>query len=123
MTSYSHPQAHHLRRQVCLWIAGFPPSHPLKLFQNYSQFTRDSGNKENKVIQNTVSNIFSGQVVGETAKILPERFGKVLQKQQSMTINQREKSTLISTQMNSLIPPAKDCRLDKKCAVIFRTFA
>ena len=107
MISYSHPQAHHLRRQVCLWIAGFPPAHPLKLFQNYSQFTRDSENKENKVIQNTVSNMFSGQVVGGTAKILPERFGKGLQEQQSMTINQREKSTSISTQMDSLIPASK----------------
>ena len=58
-------------------------------------------------IQNTVGNVFSGQVVGETAKILSERFGKVLQKRQSMTINQREKSTSISTQMDSLIPSSK----------------
>jgi len=33
---------------------------------------------------NTVGNIFSGQVVGETAKTLSERFGKVLQKRQSI---------------------------------------
>ena len=58
-------------------------------------------------IQNTEGNVFSGQVVGETAKILSERFGKVLQKRQSMTINQREKSTSISTQMDSLIPASK----------------
>ena len=54
-----------------------------------------------------MGNVFSGQVVGETAKILSERFGKVLQKRQSMTINQREKSTSISTQMDSLIPASK----------------
>ena len=54
-----------------------------------------------------VGNVFSGQVVGETAKTLSERFGKVLQKRQSMTINQREKSTSISTQMDSLIPASK----------------
>ena len=76
-------------------------------FQDYSQLTRDYGDKESKVIQNTVGNVFSGQVVGETAKILSERFGKVLQKRQSMTINQREKSTSISTQMDSLIPVSK----------------
>ena len=35
---------------------------------------------------NTVGNIFSGQVVGETAKTLSERFGKVLQKRQSISI-------------------------------------
>ena len=76
-------------------------------FQDYSQLTRDYGDKESRVIQNTVGNVFSGQVVGETAKILSERFGKVLQKRQSMTINQREKSTSISTQMDSLIPTSK----------------
>ena len=77
-------------------------------FQDYSQLTRDYGDKESRVIQNTVGNVFSGQVVGETAKILSERFGKVLQKRQSMTINQREKSTSISTQMDSLIPASKN---------------
>lgn len=76
-------------------------------FQDFSQLTRDYGDKESKVIQNTVGNIFSGQVVGETAKNLSERFGKVLQKRQSMTINRNDKSTSISTQMDSLIPASK----------------
>lgn len=76
-------------------------------FQDFSQLTRDYGDKESKVIQNTVGNIFSGQVVGETAKNLSERFGKVLQKRQSMTINRNDKSTSISTQMDSLIPVSK----------------
>lgn len=76
-------------------------------FQDYSQLIRDYGDKESKVIQNTVGNIFSGQVVGETAKNLSERFGKVLQKRQSMTINRNDKSTSISTQLDSLIPASK----------------
>ena len=76
-------------------------------FQDFSQLKRDYGDKEAAVIMNTVGNIFSGQVVGETAKILSERFGKVLQKRQSMTINRNEKSTSISTQIDSLIPPSK----------------
>ena len=62
-------------------------------FQDFSQLTRDYGDKESKVIQNTVGNVFSGQVVGETAKTLSERFGKVLQQRQSMTINRNDKST------------------------------
>ncbi len=49
-------------------------------FQDFSQLTRDYGDKEAKVVMNTVGNIFSGQVVGETAKTLSDRFGKVLQK-------------------------------------------
>ena len=80
-------------------------------FQDFSQLTRDYGDKESKVIQNTVGNVFSGQVVGETAKTLSERFGKVLQQRQSMTINRNDKSTSISTQMDSLIPASKICNL------------
>ena len=58
-------------------------------------------------VMNTVGNIFSGQVVGETAKTLSERFGKVLQKRQSISINRQDVSTSINTQMDSLIPPSK----------------
>ncbi len=76
-------------------------------FQDFSQLIRDYGDKESKVIQNTVGNIFSGQVVGETAKSLSERFGKILQKRQSLTINRNDKSTSISTQLDSLIPASK----------------
>ena len=76
-------------------------------FQDYSQLTRDYGDKESKVIQNTVGNIFSGQVVGETARVLSERFGKILQKRQSMTISRQDKTTSINTQLDSIIPAAK----------------
>jgi hypothetical protein len=76
-------------------------------FQDFSQLNRDYGDKEAKVVMNTVGNIFSGQVVGETAKTLSERFGKVLQKRQSMTINRQDKSTSINTQMDTLIPASK----------------
>ena len=76
-------------------------------FQDFSQLKRDYGDKEAAVVMNTVGNIFSGQVVGDTAKTLSERFGKVLQKRQSMTINRQDKSTSISTQMDSLIPQSK----------------
>jgi hypothetical protein len=76
-------------------------------FQDYSQLKRDYGDKEAAVVMNTVGNIFSGQVVGESAKNLSERFGKVLQKRQSLTINRQDKSTSISTQLDSLIPASK----------------
>ncbi|MBO8445610.1 MAG: YWFCY domain-containing protein [Bacteroidetes bacterium] len=76
-------------------------------FQDFSQLVRDYGDKEAKVVMNTVGNIFSGQVVGETAKTLSERFGKVLQKRQSVTINRSDTSTSINTQMDSLIPASK----------------
>lgn len=75
-------------------------------FQDFSQLTRDYGEKESKVIQNTVGNIFSGQVVGETAKTLSERFGKVLQQRQDV-------STSINTQLDSLIPASKIANLSQ----------
>lgn len=69
------------------------------------------------MIQNTVGNVFSGQVVGETAKTPSERFGKVLQQRQSMTINRNDKSTSISTQMDSLIPASKISNLTQRMFV------
>jgi hypothetical protein len=82
-------------------------------FQDYSQLNRDYGDKESKVIQNTVGNIFSGQVVGETAKTLSERFGKVLQRRQSISINRNDTSTSINTQLDSLIPASKIANLSQ----------
>lgn len=82
-------------------------------FQDFSQLNRDYGDKESKVIQNTVGNIFSGQVVGETAKTLSERFGKILQRRQSLSINRQDTSTSINTQLDSLIPAAKIANLSQ----------
>ena len=82
-------------------------------FQDFSQLTRDYGEKESKVIQNTVGNIFSGQVVGETAKNLSERFGKILQQRQSISINRQDVSTSINTQLDSLIPASKIANLSQ----------
>ena len=87
-------------------------------FQDFSQLTRDYGEKESKVIQNTVGNIFSGQVVGETAKTLSERFGKVLQQRQSVSINRQDVSTSINTQLDSLIPASKIANLSQGTFVV-----
>ena len=65
------------------------------------------------MIQNTVGNIFSGQVVGETAKNLSERFGKILQQRQSISINRQDTFTSINTQLDSLIPASKIANLSQ----------
>ena len=82
-------------------------------FQDYSQLKRDYGDKEAAVIQNTVGNVFAGQVMGETAKTLSERFGKILQRRESMSISPEQKSRSISTQLDSLIPPSKISNLSQ----------
>ncbi|GAA6255358.1 conjugal transfer protein MobC [Bacteroides sp. f07] len=81
--------------------------------QDYSQLVRDYGDKEARVIQNTIGNIFAGQVVGETAKNLSERFGKVLQQRKSINITREDTSTNISTQLDSLIPASKISNLSQ----------
>lgn len=81
--------------------------------QDFSQLVRDYGEKEARVIQNTIGNIFSGQVVGETAKNLSERFGKVLQQRKSVNMTKEDTSTNISTQLDSLIPASKISNLSQ----------
>ncbi|MEJ6982425.1 conjugal transfer protein MobC [Pedobacter sp. P351] len=76
-------------------------------FQDFSQLERDYGKSEATVIKNTIGNVISGQVLGESAKQLSERFGKILQKRQSISINKDSTSTSISTQLDSVIPSSK----------------
>lgn len=82
-------------------------------FQDFSQLARDYGDKEAKVIQNTVANVFSGQVVGDSAKLLSERFGKILQQRQSISINRNDTSSSISTQLDYIIPASKISNLSQ----------
>ena len=81
--------------------------------QDFSQLVRDYGEKEARVIQNTVGNVFSRQVLGETAKNLSERFGKVLQQRKSVNMTREDTSTSISTQLDSLIPASKISNLSQ----------
>lgn len=76
-------------------------------FQDYSQLKRDYGENEAAVIENTVGNIFAGQVVGDTAKNLSERFGRVVQQRESISIAPEQKTTSINTQLDTLIPASK----------------
>ena len=62
---------------------------------------------------NTVGNIFSGQVVGDTARMLSERFGRIVQQRESMNINRNETSMSVNTQLDSLIPAAKISNLSQ----------
>jgi len=54
-----------------------------------------------------VGNIISGQASGETAKHLSERFGKIMQQRESISINSQDTSISKSTQLDEAIPPSK----------------
>ena len=76
-------------------------------FQDFSQLERDYGEKEAKVITNTVGNIFSGQVVGDTARTLSDRFGKIVQLRESHSVSNENVTTSTNTQLETLIPASK----------------
>ena len=75
--------------------------------QDFSQLERDYGEKESKVIISTVGNIFSGQVVGDTARTLSERFGKIVQLRESHSVSNENVTTSTNTQLETLIPASK----------------
>lgn len=75
--------------------------------QDFSQLKKDYGREQAEVIGNIVGNIISGQVVGDTAKQLSERFGKIMQQRESLSINSNDTSISRSTQLESAIPPSK----------------
>lgn len=75
--------------------------------QDYSQLKKDYGRDQAEVIMNIVGNVISGQVVGETSKFLSERFGKIVQQRESVSINRADTSISRSTQLEAAIPPSK----------------
>jgi len=75
--------------------------------QDFSQLKKDYGRDQADVIMNIVGNVISGQVTGETAKQLSERFGKIMQDRESVSINRNDTSFSKSKQLESAIPPSK----------------
>jgi len=75
--------------------------------QDFSQLKKDYGRDQADVIMNIVGNVISGQVTGETAKQLSERFGKIMQDRESVSINRNDTSISKSKQLESAIPPSK----------------
>jgi hypothetical protein len=75
--------------------------------QDSSQLKLHYGKEQAEVIMNIVGNIISGQVAGETAKQLSERFGKILQDRESVSINRNDTSVSRSKQLELAIPQSK----------------
>jgi len=106
--------------------------------QDFSQLRKDYGREQADVIMNITGNIVSGQVTGDTAKQLSERFGKIMQDRESYSINSGDTSISRSKQLEAAIPPSKisglssgefvgmvadnpDCKIDLKafhCEII-----
>jgi hypothetical protein len=75
--------------------------------QDASQLKLHYGKDQAEVIMNIIGNIMTGQVSGDTAKQLSERFGKILQDRQSIAINRNDTSVTNSKQLEIAIPISK----------------
>ncbi|MCV9932864.1 YWFCY domain-containing protein [Flavobacterium sp. LS1R47] len=101
--------------------------------QDFSQLRKDYGREQADVIMNIVGNVVSGQVTGDTAKQLSERFGKIMQDRESLSINSGDTSISRSKQLESAVPPSKISGLssgefvgmvadDPDCKIELKTF-
>ena len=101
--------------------------------QDFSQLRKDYGREQADVIMNIVGNIVSGQVTGDTAKQLSERFGKIMQDRESLSINRNDTSISRSKQLETAIPSSKISALssgefvgmvadDPDCKIELKTF-
>jgi len=75
--------------------------------QDFSQLRKDYGREQADVIMNIAGNIVSGQVTGDTSKQLSERFGKIMQDRESLSINSQDTSISRSKQLEAAVPPSK----------------
>lgn len=79
--------------------------------QDFSQLRKDYGKEQADVIINVCGNIIAGQVIGDTAKTLSDRIGKIMQERESVSINGNDTSVSRSTQLEAAIPGAKIANL------------
>ena len=72
--------------------------------QDYSQLKNEYSRDQAEVIMNIMGNVISGQVSGDTAKFLSEKFGRILQDKESISINASDTSVSRSKQLEQAVP-------------------
>ena len=72
--------------------------------QDYSQLKLIYSREEAETIFNITGNIISGQVSGETARLLSERFSKTFQDRESISVNSSDTSVSRSKQLEQSVP-------------------
>jgi len=79
--------------------------------QDFSQLRKDYGKEQAEVIMNVSGNIIAGQVIADTAKLLSERIGKIMQERESVSINSNDTSLSRSMQLDTAIQPSRIANL------------
>lgn len=75
--------------------------------QEAAQVRKEYGRESADVIINMVGTIISGQVSGDSAKLLSERIGKINQDKTSLSINSSDTSVSKSKQLDFAVPASK----------------
>lgn len=83
--------------RVSCWVA----------VQSLEQIRRDYGREQADVLINICGNIIAGQSTGDTAKVISERIGKIVQVRESVSINRQDTSVSKSTQLDYAVPSSR----------------
>jgi len=75
--------------------------------QDASQLRKDYGREQADVIMNIVGNMAVGQVSGDTAKLVSEKIGRIMQDRESLSINRSDTSISRSKQLEAAVPPSR----------------
>ncbi|GGB01480.1 YWFCY domain-containing protein [Puia dinghuensis] len=79
--------------------------------QNSNQLKHAYGDKLADVILHTCGNIISGQVTGDTARLLADRFGRTMQHRESLTSTYADLQITQSHQLEPVIPESRIANL------------
>jgi hypothetical protein len=75
--------------------------------QDFSQLRMEYGRDHADAIFNLPANLICGQVSGETARLVSDRFGRILQEKNTVSINSRDSSTSRSHNLDPAIPASR----------------
>ncbi|TDX01817.1 type IV secretory system conjugative DNA transfer family protein [Dinghuibacter silviterrae] len=75
--------------------------------QDMSQLRKEYGKEQADVLLNLTGNVIAGQVTGESAHQLSERFGRILQERKSTHKGERSESTGLSYHLDPALPPSR----------------
>lgn len=75
--------------------------------QDLSQLRMEYGRDHADALFNLPGNLISGQVSGDSARLVSERFGKILQDKATVSTNSRDSSTSQSQQLDLALPASK----------------
>ncbi|PWV47114.1 conjugal transfer protein MobC [Chitinophaga sp. S165] len=92
---------------TCLATARSNLVSTLLAVQSTEQLRKDYGREQADVIINLPGNVICGQTFGDTAKVLSERFGKIVQLRDSVSINRQDTSVSHNTQLDYAVPPSR----------------